>query len=403
MLGWGDLHPHVTGPRQASGNCQGDDAERRSLRTCNALPREYPGSELIAACRWVGGFLVPSDVRVLPGVEAMQNEWPSFSIVPESDEVADARPRGQALSQFVWFNGEIRKTENQTVHFYSHALHYGTAVFEGIRCYPTSEGPVLFRLRDHIDRLLSSARLYGMKVGFDAEALSEACIDVTRKNGITDGYLRPLAYFGEGPIDLRPKRGCPVHTFIAVRQLGTFLGQGALRNGVRVTISSWRKTHHTMQPTMAKASGHYASAVLAAHEAMDRGYDDAILLNGDGTVSAATGQNIFFVSKGRLITNDETSSIVPGITRDSILQIAREDLNIPIEVRAFTREDLLRADEVFMTGTAAEVTPVRQLDGCDYKTGRNTLGARLQVAYLEAATGKTAHRRSWLSSVASEA
>lgn len=329
----------------------------------------------------------------------MDNEWPSFSIVPEADVLGDSRPRGQAMSRFIWWNGEMREAEKQSVHYYSNALHYGTAVFEGIRCYPTEKGPVLFRLEDHIERLHSSARLYGMKIPFDIERLQRACIEVTRKNGVTDGYIRPVAYFGEGPIDLKPKRGCPVHTFIAIRELGTFLGEGALRNGVRVTISSWRKTHHTMQPTMAKASGHYASAVLAAHEAMDRGYDDAILLNGDGTVSAATGQNVFFVRKDTLITNDETSSIVPGITRDSILQIAREDLKMKVEIRAFTREDLMRADEVFMTGTAAEVTPVRELDGTEFKTGRDTVGAQLQVAYLHAATGKDEARQSWLTEV----
>ncbi len=326
----------------------------------------------------------------------MDNEWPSFSIVPERDVLGDARPRGQALTRFIWWNGEMREAEKQSVHYYSNALHYGTAVFEGIRCYPTERGPVLFRVRDHIERLLFSGKLYGMKIPFDEDALVAACVEVTRKNAVTDGYLRPIAFFGEGPIDLKPKRGCPVHVFVAIRELGTFLGDGALRNGVRVTISSWRKIHHTMQPTMAKASGHYSSAVLAAHEAMDRGYDDAILLNGDGTVSAATGQNIFFVKNGRLITNDETSAIVPGITRDSILHIAREDLHMPVEVRAFTREDLMRADEVFMTGTAAEVTPVRELDGTEYKTGRNTFGARLQVAYLHAATGKEERYWDWL-------
>ncbi len=329
----------------------------------------------------------------------MENEWPSFSIVPERDVLGDSRPRGQALTRFIWWNGDLDEAEKHRVHYYSNALHYGTAVFEGIRCYPTENGPVLFRLEDHIERLLKSGRLYGMKIPYDAETLTRACVEVTRQNHVTDGYLRPLAYFGEGPIDLKPKRGCPVHTFIAIRELGTFLGEGALRNGVRVMVSSWRKIHHTMQPTMAKASGHYSSAVLAAHEAMDRGFDDAILLNGDGTVSAATGQNVFFVRDGILVTNDETSSIVPGITRDSILQIAREDLQIPVEVRAFTREDLMRADEVFMTGTAAEVTPVRELDGSEYATGRNTLGAKLQVAYLRAATGKDPKRKSWLTPV----
>ncbi|HSC88290.1 MAG TPA: branched-chain amino acid transaminase [Polyangiaceae bacterium] len=329
----------------------------------------------------------------------MDNEWPNLADVPDADFLALPRPRGQTLARLVWWNGELREASQQSVHYYANALHYGTAVFEGIRVYPTSQGPVLFRLREHLERLVSSGRIYGMKLQYDAEQLAQACIEVTRKNGISDGYLRPVAYFGEGPIDLKPKRGCPVHTFIAIRELGTFLGEGALRNGVRVTISSWRKTHHTMLPTMAKASGHYASAVLAAHEATDRGFDDAILLNGDGTVSAATGQNVFFVKDGRLTTNDETSSIVPGITRDSILRIAREDLAMPVEIRSFTREDLMRADEVFMTGTAAEVTPVRELDGMEFSTGRGTVGAELQRAYLRAATGKEPLRSSWLTPV----
>lgn len=329
----------------------------------------------------------------------MHNEWPSFSIVPEEDVLGHSRPKGQALTRFVWWNGELREAEKQSVHYYSNALHYGTAVFEGVRCYPTSDGPVLFRVREHIERMLSSARLYGMKVPYDEASLVRACVEVTRKNGVTDGYLRPVAYFGEGPIDLKPKLGCPVYVFVAIRELGTFLGEGALRNGVRCTVSSWRKTHHTMLPTMGKASGHYASAVLAAHEATDRGFDDAILLNGDGTVSAATGQNVFFVKGGKLITNDETSSIVPGITRDSILTLAREDLGLPIEIRSFTREDLMRADEMFMTGTAAEVTPVCELDGTAFPTGRETIGARLQRAYLRAATGKDEARRGWLTRV----
>jgi branched-chain amino acid aminotransferase len=329
----------------------------------------------------------------------VRNEWPSFSIVPDEDVLGDSRPKGQALTKFIWWNGEVREAENQSVHYYSNALHYGTSVFEGIRCYPSSSGPVLFRLEDHIQRLLSSGRLYGMKSPYDAETLVRACVEVTKKNGVADGYLRPLLYYGEGPIDLKPKRGCPVYAFIAIRELGTFLGDGALRNGVRVTISSWRKTHHTMLPTMAKVSGNYGPAVLAAHEAMDRGYDDAILLNSDGTVSAATGQNVFFVRGGTLITNDETSSIVPGITRDSILTLAREDMKLPIEIRAYTREDLMRADEVFMTGTAAEVTPVRELDGVEYPTDRGTVSARLQRAYLRSATGKDAKRRGWLTRV----
>jgi branched-chain amino acid aminotransferase len=237
-----------------------------------------------------------------------------------------------------------------------------------------------------------------MKLPYDTDTLVQAAIEVTRMNAIENGYLRPLAYFGHGPIDLKPKRECPVRAFIAARELGTFLGEGALRNGIRVTISSWRKFHHTMLPTMAKASGHYANSVLAAHEALDRGYDDAILLNQDGTVASATGENVFFVKDDVLYTNDESSSIIPGMTRDCVLAIARDN-GVQVVLRAFTREDLMRADEVFLTGTAAEVTPVRELDGVTFKTGRQTVGAFFQRAYLRAVVGKDDRRIGWLTMV----
>jgi branched-chain amino acid aminotransferase len=325
-------------------------------------------------------------------------EWPNFDGMPDDDALTGSRPRGQRLARWVWWDGDVREADQLSVHYYANALHYGTAVFEGIRCYPTADGPVLVRLRDHVDRFLSSARLYGMRVPFDADALVRGSLEVTARNGSQNGYLRPLAFFGAGPIDLKPKHECPVHVFVAVRELGTFLGEDALRNGVRVMISSWRKVHHSMLPTMAKASGHYANNVLAAHEAMDHGFDDAILLNHDGSVASATGQNVFFVRGGELFTNDESSSIVPGITRDCILDFATEH-GVRTNVRSFTREDLLRADEVFLTGTAAEVTPVRELDGVKYPTGRKTLGAFFQRCYLRAVTGKDERRRAWLTPV----
>ncbi|MEZ4230387.1 MAG: branched-chain amino acid transaminase [Polyangiaceae bacterium] len=332
-------------------------------------------------------------------VENALDEWPSFTMVPEDDTLPlSKRPSGQTLSRHIWWDGELREAEPMSVHYYSNALHYGTAVFEGIRCYPTDKGPALFRLKEHIQRLLHSARLYGMVVPFSEQQLIDGALAVTRENQIENGYLRPLAFFGPGPIDLKPKRECPVRAFIAARELGSFLGEGALRNGVRVTVSSWRKFHHTMLPTMAKASGHYANSVLAAHEALDRGYDDALLLNHDGTVSSATGENIFFVRHGHLYTNDETSSIVPGITRDTVLKLAAE-LQVPVTVKPFTREELLRADEVFLTGTAAEVTPVREIDGTEYRTGKKTFGATFQRAYLRVVTGKVPEHAAWLSLV----
>lgn len=334
------------------------------------------------------------------GMSPQKSEWPGFSDVPEDEQLTLTRTQSQALANWVWSDGELRVAGDVGIHYYANALHYGTAVFEGIRCYPTELGPALFRPRDHIERMLVSARLYGMRVPFDADTLIRGAVEVTRRNEMVHGYLRPLAYFGHGPIDLRPKKECPVHVFIATRGLGAFLGEAALRNGIRVMISSWRRLHHTMLPVMAKASGHYANSVLAAHEAMDHDCDDALLLNQDGTVSGATGGNVFFIKEDTLYTNDESSSIVPGITRDCILAIAREH-QMPVMIRPFTREDLVRADEVFLTGTAAEVTPIRELDGIVFPTGKRTFGALLQRAYLRAVTGKTEQYRDWLMPIGS--
>lgn len=326
-------------------------------------------------------------------------EWPTFAGIPEDDALTlFTRPESQELARWVWQNGEIREADQTRVHYYAHALHYGSAVFEGIRAYPTSKGTALFRLDDHIDRLFHSASLYGMDLRCSEEDLTRGAIEVTARNGIDNGYLRPIAYFGVGPIDLKPKVACPVQVLMAIRSLGAFLGANALRNGIRLTVSSWRKFHHSMMPTMAKASGHYANSVLAAHEAVDRGFDDAILLNWDGTVASATGMNLFFVHNGRLYTNDEQSSIIPGITRDSILVLA-QDNGIPVEIRPFTREELQRADEVFLTGTAAEVTPVHQLESVTYKTGRGTMGAFLQRAYLHAVLGQDDKHLDWVTYV----
>jgi len=326
-------------------------------------------------------------------------EWPNFAGVPEDDALTSfTRPESQELARWVWLDGELREAEQIRVHYYANALHYGTAVFEGIRVYPTPKGTALFRLGAHVDRLLHSASLYGMKLESTEEEITRAIVEVTARNGIANGYVRPLAFYGHGPIDLKPKLACPVHILIAIRSLGAFLGGNALRNGIRLTISSWRKFHHSMLPTMAKASGHYANSVLAAHEAVNRGFDDAILLNYDGTVASATGMNLFFVRDGILYTNDEQSSIVPGITRDSILALAKDN-NVRTEVRPFTREELQRADEVFLTGTAAEVTPVREIEGITYRTGRQTLGGFFQRAYLRAVLGGDEHHEDWLTYV----
>lgn len=325
-------------------------------------------------------------------------EWPSFHGTPEEDELPLNRPAEQTLARFIWWDGELREAESRTVHYYANALHYGSGVFEGIRCYETPDGPSLFRLREHVERLLASAAVYGMNVPWSADRIAEACLDVTRANGITNGYLRPLAFFGQGPINLTPKKECKVSLFVAARDLGAFLGEDGLRRGVRVMVSSWRKFHHTMLPTTAKATGHYANSVLAAHEALDRGFDDAILLNQDGTVAEATGENVFFVKGGQLVTNDTTSSILPGITRDTVLRIAR-DFELDVAIRAFTRDEMMTADEVFLTGTAAEVTPIREIDGRSFHTGPGTMSAKLQREYLATVTGHRPARAAWLTRV----
>jgi len=322
-------------------------------------------------------------------------EWPSFAGVPDDDLTILARPQSQELARWLWFDGEIREAENTRIHYYANALHYGTGVFEGIRCYPTRHGTALFRLKDHIERLFRSAKLYGMQLPYEVNDIVGGAVEITSRNVIEHGYLRPLAFFGRGPIEIKPKLECPVHVLLAIRSLGAFLGKSAMRNGIRLTISSWRKIHHSMIPTMAKACGQYVNNVLAAHEAIDRHFDDALMLNLDGTVACATGMNVFFRQGDQLITNDALSSIVPGMTRDCIISLAR-DASIEVSIRAFTREDLLRADEIFLTGTAAEVTPVHELEGVAYQTGKKTLGAHLQHEYLRLVTGGNEKYADWL-------
>ena len=328
----------------------------------------------------------------------MDMEWPSFAGVPQEDVTFLARPQSQELARWLWFDGEIREADVTRIHYYANALHYGTAVFEGVRCYPTRRGTVLFRLKDHIERLFRSAKVYGMRMNYEVADLVRGATEVTARNSIVHGYLRPLVFYGNGPIDIKPRLACPVHVMLAIRSLGAFLGENALRNGTRLTISSWRKIHHSMIPTMTKASGQYVNNMLAAQEALDRGYDDAIMLNFDGTVACATGMNVFFRQGSTLVTNDAQSSIVPGMTRDCIITFAR-DLGIEVTIRSFTREDLLRADEIFLTGTAAEVTPVRELEGVTYQTGRNTMGALMQREYLRAVSGANEKYEEWLTYV----
>jgi len=302
----------------------------------------------------------------------------------------------EAHAPWVWVNGDFVRTEELRLHYFSHALHYGSGVFEGIRCYETSAGPAVFRLRDHMERLLASARVYGLNLAHTAADLGAAALETVRRNGATNAYIRPLVYFGEGPIHLTPSSRCPTEVFIALRSLGTYLGEEGQVLGVKVILSSWRKFDRSMLPPTVKGCGHYTNSILAAQEAAAKGAAEAILLNADGSVAEATGENVFFVKNGLLTTNGDASNILPGITRDTVLRLAT-DLDIPAVVRPFRPEDLLGADEVFLTGTAAEVTPVAAIDGRPVPCSGEGVTARLQKAYFDTVRGLGARSAQWLS------
>jgi branched-chain amino acid aminotransferase len=300
--------------------------------------------------------------------------------------------------RLVWVNGEIRDAASTALPIWSNVAHYGTGVFEGIRCYPTDRGAAVFRLLEHTRRLVRSAQYYGLTLRWTAEELAEAVKALLRAEGVDSAYVRPLVYFGEGPPQLAAKRGCPTEAMIMTRPLGKFLGEENFRRGVRLTVSTWRKIPASCVPTTAKASGQYTNSVIAAHQAVDRGFDDALLLTYEGNVAEGTGANIFFVKDGVVTTNDASSSILLGVTRDSVLTLCK-DHGVPVSIRAFTLPELLEADEAFLTGTAAEVTPIREIDGQTFSVGPDSRTHALQQRYREAVEGRSVRHAEWLSLV----
>ncbi len=260
----------------------------------------------------------------------------------------------------VWMNGKLVDWENASVHVLTHALHYGTGVFEGIRCYETKRGPAVFRLRDHYERMERSAKIFLMELPYSVEELSEATLDLIKINRLRSCYVRPIAYRGFGEMGVYPEKN-PIDVAIAVWPWGAYLGEEALTKGVRMTISSWRRHDPNIIPPQAKVTGGYVNSSMAKQEAVNKGFDEAIMLNPDGFVSEATGENVFVVKNGEILTPPLIAGPLPGITRDTILKIAA-DLGMPIFERALVRSDLYTAEEMFCTGTAAEVTPVREID-----------------------------------------
>jgi len=297
-------------------------------------------------------------------------------------------------TDFIWMNGEMVPWQDAQVHVTAHGLHYGTGVFEGMRSYETPDGPAIFRLDAHMRRLHASARGYEMPIPYSVEALSEAALEVVRRNGLENSYLRPIAFFDTRSFAVWP-RECPVSVAIIAVRIGAYI-TGGPEKGVRITLSSVRRIDASTLPPYVKAAGHYTNSVRAVQEAQRRGFDDAVLLNSRGDAAEGSGANLFVVRDGTLITNDVDASIVVGITRDSVLRIAR-DLGVPVQVRPISVGDLEVADELFFAGTAVEITPITELDG--RVLGDGTPGAitrRLQQTFMNAVHGRLPQYREWL-------
>lgn len=298
---------------------------------------------------------------------------------------------------FIWYDGKLVPWRDATTHVLTHSLHYGLAVFEGERAYNTEIGTAVFRLREHTDRLFNSAHIYQMQIPYDRETIIEATLEVVRRNQLEACYIRPLLFYGSEKMGVSPK-GAQVHVAIAAWPWGAYLGEEALAQGIRVKISSYARQHVNVTMPRAKVASTYANSILANTEAIEHGYDEAILLDTDGFVAEGSGENIFIVKNG-VLYEPEIASALTGITRDSIHAIAA-DLGIPIDTRRLTRDDLYIADEAFFTGTAAEVTPIREIDNRRIGQGsRGPVTEKLQKAYFDVVNGRNPKYHHWLTKV----
>jgi branched-chain amino acid aminotransferase len=297
-------------------------------------------------------------------------------------------------SELIWHNGELVAWEDARVHVLTHGLHYGTAVFEGIRCYETADGPAVFRHREHLDRFERSAGLYYMELPYSVEQLREATHELITRNGQTACYIRPIAFRGYGQMGLNPLEA-PVEVSIATWPWGAYLGEAGIRDGVRAKVSSWERISPRSLIPAAKASGQYLNSILAKIESVKAGYEEAILLDEHGHVCEGTGENIFVVRDGAIHTPPQTASILDGINRRSVIEIARDEGHEVIE-RDIARSELYLADEVFLTGTAAELVPVREIDDHAIGGGRpGEVTRALQAIFQDALHGRVERYRHW--------
>ncbi|MDX2032453.1 MAG: branched-chain amino acid transaminase [Blastocatellia bacterium] len=299
----------------------------------------------------------------------------------------------------IWHNGQMIDWDAAQIHIMSHVVHYGSSLFEGIRCYATPKGPAIFRLREHIERLRNSCHIYRTEIGFTVDELVQACIDVVRVNEFKSCYLRPVVFRGYGPFGVNPL-GNPVETYIASWVWGKYLGQEAIDEGVDVCVASWARMHPNTLPATAKSAANYMNSQLIKMEAITNGYVEGIALDTEGNVSEGSGENLFVVRDSVLYTPPLSSAVLPGITRNSVMQIAR-NLGYEVVEQVMPRAALYIADEVFFTGTAAEITPIRSIDRIKIGSGkRGPITAALQNDFFAITSGEKEAPGDWLSFIA---
>jgi branched-chain amino acid aminotransferase len=303
-----------------------------------------------------------------------------------------------SYAPLIWHNGRMQPWAEATVHVSAHALHYGSSVFEGERVYSTPRGPCYFRLEDHTHRLFESARIYEIDIGYSEDEINDACLELIRANGMASAYVRPIVFRGAGALGVLPVDGSPVDVSIMALNWGAYHGD-AREHGADVCVSSWSRPAPNTLPTWAKAGGNYLSSQLIAFEARRGGYAEGIALGYNGLLSEGAGENLFLLKKGKLLTPPTSAGILAGITRDSVIALAG-DLGVPVEERDLPREALYSADEVFMTGTAAEITPIRSVDRKPIANGKpGPITRALQDAFFGLFEGRTPDRRGWLTPV----
>ncbi len=295
----------------------------------------------------------------------------------------------------IWFDGEFVPWDEAKVHVLTHGLHYGYAIFEGIRCNSTPKGPAIFRLREHIRRLVSGTKAYRMQLPYTEDELVRACLDLVKEIGLNDCYIRPIVFSSYGEMGVNPLKNKVVGA-IAAWEWGSYLGDEGVEKGIRCTVSSWSRIDPKTLPPHAKCSANYANSILAKMDALSGGFDEAILLTTNGLVAEGSGENIFRVKDGVLTTPTKAAGVLEGITRDSVIQIAK-DKGIPFKEEDFIREDMFTADELFMCGTAANVTPIREVDNRMIGNGKFPITRKIQETYLDAIHGRAAKYESWLS------